>query len=140
MNARISSVAHAPPRRKGAALVEITMILPPLFLVIFVFIEFDRFLMSVHATEEAARVGCRQAILSSATQAEVEDEVKQALDPFGIKKYTLTVTPSLSSSMANGTPVTVSIKTKYDDLSWLPSPEFLTGKFITSSSTLPKEE
>ena len=115
------------------------MVLPPLFFLIFLFVEFDRFLMTVHATEEAARVGCRKAILETATLTEVEDDVRSTLRPFGIAKYTITVSPDMSSSVALGTPVTVTLELAYSDVSWLPTPKYLSGKRISSSSTLPNE-
>lgn len=115
------------------------MVLPPLFFLIFVFIEFDRFLMTVHAAEEAARVGCRKAILETATLEEVKSEVRRTLQPFGISRYSLTVSPNMSTTVALGTPVTVTINVAYRDVSWLPTPKFLGEKRLSSSSTLPKE-
>ena len=56
---------HLRPRstRRGATTVELAVVAIPLFMVVFGSIEFGRAMMSVQTLEEAARSGCRVAIL-----------------------------------------------------------------------------
>ncbi|MBT6440807.1 MAG: pilus assembly protein, partial [Alphaproteobacteria bacterium] len=66
--------ARSAPKRHGATIVEFAVVAPLLFFMIFLYIEFDRYILTVHAMKEAARVGCRVAILDGATLEEVETE------------------------------------------------------------------
>ncbi|HQZ67349.1 MAG TPA: pilus assembly protein [Planctomycetaceae bacterium] len=121
-------------------LVEFACVAPVLFLVIFFFVEFDRYLVTVHAVEEASRVGCRLAILEQSTSQEVQNSVTQILNQFGIAKYTMSITPTLPTTVEGGSPVSVKIDVAYKDVSWLPTPRFLSKKTISATSTMPKEK
>lgn len=127
-------------KRQGATLVEFAMVAPIVFFIVFLFVEFDRYILTVHALDEASRVGCRQAILENATSQEVENTVKGLLNQFGVTKYTMSVTPPLPNSLDAGSPVSVKIDVKYSDISWLPSPRFLKNTKVSATSTMPREK
>jgi Flp pilus assembly protein TadG len=126
--------------RRGATLVEFAMVAPFLFFLVFLFVEFDRYILTVHALEEASRVGCRLAILEQSTRQEVEENVAGILGKFGINKYTMTITPGLPNSLEAGSPVSVKISAAYKDVSWLPTPRFLSNKSLSATSTMPREK
>ena len=132
-NSKIRSI------RRGATIVEFALVAPILFTVIFSCIEFGRALMTTQSLEEAARSGCRIAILRGTTTTEIEEEVDRILGPTGVSNYTVTVQPTNVADAARWSPVSVIVSANFNDMSWLPLPKFLSGQTYTSSSTLPKE-
>ena len=69
----MSAVARRPfAARPGAATLEFAVVIPALFLMIFGLIEIGRGFMVCHLLENAARTGCRSAVVSGATNASVE--------------------------------------------------------------------
>jgi Flp pilus assembly protein TadG len=126
-------------RRRGATTVELAVVAIPLFLLVFATIEFGRAMMSVQSLEEAARAGCRAAILRGATGEDVEGEVIRVLGAAGIANYTVSIVPSQLSSATQWSPVSVSVSATFDDMSWLPAPEYFAGITFAGSCTLPRE-
>lgn len=128
----------ASQKRRGATAVEFAFIAPVIFLLLFACIEFCRVMMVTHTLEEAARAGCRNAILEEATSGSVEDTVESLLLQSGIDTYTLTISPDPPQSACQFEPITVSISARYADISWLP-PMYMQNKTFKSSCTLPRE-
>ncbi len=126
-------------QRNGATVVEFAIVAPVLFTVIFGSIEFGRALMTTQSLEEAARSGCRVAVLQGATTTEIETEIDRILGPAGITNRSVQVLPTNYTSSARWTPVTVTVSANYNDMSWLPLPNFFSGKSYASTCTLPKE-
>lgn len=126
-------------RRRGAATVELAVVAPLIFLLIFAAVEFGRLLMATHGLEEAAREGCRKAILANATATDVQNTVAARLATFGISGYTLTTNPSSPSSACQFEPITVRIVVPYSNVSWLPTPRFLNTIQLNASCTLSQE-
>lgn len=120
-------------------MVEFALVAPLLFTVVFGSIEFGRALLVTQSLEEAARSGCRVAVLRGATTSEVQAEVDRILGPAGISKYTLDVEPTSIVSAERWDPVTVTVTANFADMSWLPLPRFFSGRTYVSSCTLPKE-
>jgi Flp pilus assembly protein TadG len=127
------------PHRAGAAAVEFAIVAPIAFLIIFGFVEFGRAFFALHALEEAARAGCRVAILKDATSSEVQTAVTNILTPCKVSGQTVTTTPTSPATARQWDPVTVSVSVSYRNISWLPTPRFLANKTISASCTLPKE-
>ena len=126
-------------RRRGAAALEFALTAIPLFLFIFGSIEFGRALMSVQSLEEAARAGCRVAILDGSTTSDVESEVQEVMQMAGIATYTVTVDPTNPTTAAQWDPVTVNISAAFADMCWLPLPRFFLNKSFSASCTMPHE-
>lgn len=126
-------------QRRGAAVVEMAFVTPIIFLIVFSCIEFGRLLMVVHGLEAAAREGCRTAISWDSTAQDVEDIVKERMATFGIKKYSLTMDPSSPATVCQWQPIRVRVTARYDDVSWLPAPNFLKGITLSGSCSLPQE-
>ncbi len=129
-----------PGKRLGATLVEFAVVAPILFFLFVMFVEFGRYIVTLHALEEAARVACRMAVLEESTTEEVEQEATAILETFGINKYETTITPSLFTAAPAGEPVSVTIDVDYKDVSWLPAPRFLRNKSLSVTNTTPKEK
>jgi Flp pilus assembly protein TadG len=125
--------------RRGTTAVEMAIVAPLVFLLIFSSFEFARMLMASHGLEEAAREGCRQAILADATLKQVQDTVQNRLTTFGLKGYTLTVDPAQPSLACQYDPVSVNITVPYTSVSLLPTPRFLGAITLRASCTLPRE-
>ena len=125
--------------RLGAAVVEFSIVAPLFFGTVFASIELCRALMATHSLEEAARSGCRVAVLKGATTSEIDAEVRRILMPVGISTYTMQIQPANFAAEDRWTPISVTINTSFANISWLPIPTFFAGKTYTSSCTLPKE-
>ncbi len=126
-------------QRKGATAVEFAFVAPVLFLLIFGLIEMGRTCMTLHSLQEAAREGCRRAILANTMTAEVELRVQEVLASTGITTYNVTVDPDPPSTAAQWEAVTVTVDALYNDVNWLPVPMYLGGMRLSGSSTLPRE-
>jgi len=66
-------------KRKGAAMVEMAVVLPIFFMVVLGIVEFGRAMMVGQLATNAAREGARLAILDGSTNTEVEDSIKDFL-------------------------------------------------------------
>jgi Flp pilus assembly protein TadG len=82
------------PRRRGAAVVEMAMCMPILFLLLFGCYEFARTNMIRHAISAAAYEGARTGITPGATVADVEASAKFILSTVGVRTFDITVTPN----------------------------------------------
>ena len=93
------------------------IVTPLVFTLVFAGIEFGRVLMAMHGLEEAAREGCRTAVLDDATLDDVEQAVADRLTTFGVSGYTLSTDPVALESACQWEPVLVRITVPYDDVS-----------------------
>lgn len=126
-------------RRSGAAAVEMAAVMPLLIMMIFGLIESARLGMVSQLLTNAAREGCRVAVVNGTTQAQVQARVNAVLQGSGISVGTVSPTPTNWASSASGTPVTVSLSVPYRDVSWLPVPRFLGNATIRASATMNSE-
>jgi len=111
--------------RSGVAAVEFALVVPVFFLLVFALIEFGRMMMVQQSLTNAAREGCRTAILATTTNSsDVEAAVRNYLQSVmsnasNVDEVRVTVPTSLAST-ASGTDVTVSVDVDYSDVSWMP--------------------
>lgn len=109
--------------RLGAAAVEFALVAPVFFLFVFGLIELGRGVMIQQCLTNAARVGCRHAVLATTqtddqVKAVVQDHLRSAItDPSVV---TCDVSPENLFGIAPGSEVTVSVSVNFADLSWLP--------------------
>ena len=122
--------------RRGASAVEFAIVAPVFFLFIFGMIEFGRVVMVQQFLTNATREGARVGILDNSTTSEVNAAVNTYLNSANIQGATITVNPSPPSGAAYGAPVTVTVSVPFSQVSWLPSPMFLSGKTLTASSIM----
>ena len=117
--------------RRGAALVEMALVLPILLLLTFAVIEYGWLTFRASQVNQAARHGARIAVRPAATAEEVEDAVATIMDGAGLTDYTLTITPNDTATEV-GDPVTVVVSVDYGPISltgaaFVPTPETIVG-------------
>ena len=112
--------------RKGATAVEVALVAPVFFVVVFGLIENGRMLMLQHALTNAAREGCRTAGLASNVDAsKVETSVREHLTPslgniaWDTAKVRITMPGSLTD-VPSTSDLSVAVQMDYVDASWLP--------------------
>jgi Flp pilus assembly protein TadG len=117
--------------RGGAAVVEFAIVAPVFFILVFGMIEYGRMVMVQQILTNASREGARYAvILESNDTTAVQDKVTDYLESASINgSPTVTVDWPAGGSGSNQ-PITVAVSIPFGQVSWLPSPMFV-------SSTLP---
>jgi Flp pilus assembly protein TadG len=101
------------------------LVVPVFFLLVFGLIEITRMMMVQQALTNAAREGCRTAVLATTLHvSKVEAAVRKYLKSVmsnasdeGVVRVTL---PNGLASTTTGTDVTVAVEVDYADISWLP--------------------
>ena len=96
--------------RRGAAVVELAIVLPVLLLLVFGIIEFGHVAYVRHVLINAATVGARAAIVPGATEEGVKDVVDQALAAGRLDDYDIKY---------DYTPETVTLSVPYSQVSLL---------------------
>jgi Flp pilus assembly protein TadG len=140
-----------PVQRPGIAAVEMALMTPVLFAFVFGIIELSRLGMVAQSLTNAAREGCRVAVLPNDTTSDVQSRLNASLSPFGITPGTISavdtdpgtqgvwITPSNWATAPGGTAITLTIRFPFTQVSWIPSPFYLTSAVITGSATLSSE-
>jgi Flp pilus assembly protein TadG len=102
---------------RGAAAVELAILLPLLVMLVFGIVEFSIAYNKQQGLHAAAREGARYAALPTNTKSEVEDHVRDALDGVvsdaDAAAATITVNPNTTRPcdlVATGTPVVVTVE------------------------------
>ncbi len=125
--------------RRGAAVVEFAIVAPVLLLLVFGMIEYGRLIMVQQVLTNATREGARRAVLDGATTSAVTSVVTDYLSTSHISGAVITVTPNPPSNAAFGEPVTVSAQVSFSEVSWLPTPMFLSGKTMSATTVMRRE-
>jgi Flp pilus assembly protein TadG len=105
--------------QRGAAAVEMAIVLPVLVLLVFGIIQWSIYFNRLQGLQAAAREGARVAALPQSTQSDVKTKVTDALDgvlPSGATPA-ITVSPSSTNPcdlQPAGTSVTVTVKVNTD--------------------------
>lgn len=128
-------------KRLGAAAVEFAIVAPVFVLLVFGMIEYGRMVMVQQIITNASREGARKAVLDGATATDVQTTITNYMAGGGITvaSSNITVSPNPPSSAASGDPVTVTVALPFTQVSWLPSPMFLGGRNMTSSTVMRRE-
>lgn len=125
--------------RRATAAVEFAIVAPVFLLLVFGMIEYGRMVMVYQVLTNASREGARSAVLDGATTASVTSTVNTYLSSGTITGATVTVSPDPPSNAQSGDPVTVTVSIPFSQVSWLPSPMYLGGKTLTSSTVMRRE-
>ncbi len=120
-------------RNVGATTVEMAIILPVIFLITLASIELTRGSILRHVVDNAAYEACRSVIVPGATAAEANAAAAKVLNPFGIKSYSVTVTPN--PILETTTQITCRVSAPVAANMW-GAPKFLAGKNFVGQSTL----
>ena len=123
--------------RRGVATVEFALLAPIFFMIIIGLIEIGRAIMVqealTNASREGARVAGNDATMSAST---VQAAVDGCLSNASISGATTTTSPLPLSSVANGSPVTVTVSIPYGQVSWVPSSWFFKGQSLKAKSVM----
>ena len=128
-------ILHRARDQRGAAAIEMAIVLPILILLVFGIIEFSIYFNRLQGLQAAAREGARVAALPQSTQSDIKAKVTSALSGVlpNSQAPVITVNPSsgnpcdLKSSDARVT-VTVKANTDLDIPLWGNQTVMLTGK------------
>lgn len=130
------------PRRRGAHLVEFALVAPIFFAFVFGMIDLGRGFMVSSLLTNAARAGCRTAVLPGKTNDDVKTAVTNTLKGQGVNGSTTTITVAGGASDVSGAEtgemVTVTVAVPATNVLWLPMEKFLNGT-ITGQFAMPHE-
>jgi Flp pilus assembly protein TadG len=127
------------PRRRGAAVVELAITAPLLFLLVFGMIDVGRAVMVQNLITNAARDGARSAVLDGAEAEEIATRIEQYLVDSSVNGASATVTPNPLSLADLGDPVTVTVQVPFSAVSWLPSTFYFQGTELTATVVMRRE-
>jgi Flp pilus assembly protein TadG len=125
-------------RRRGVAAVEFAIVAPIFFMLVIGIIEVGRAIMVQQVLINASRVGARRAVMLSSSEQATIDAVTEFTSGVGVTSVIASVTPDPGTA-ASGTAITVSTSVNFANVSWLPTPWFMGGKVLNSSSVMRKE-
>ncbi len=124
--ARITCVrSNARRRRLGTASVEFGLVAPVFLLLVFGLFEFGRLTMIQQAMTDAARSGCREAVLATTRNSDdVEAVIRAHLGVFfsGADDPAICqiqLTPSDLQQIPRGTEITATVEVACGDVSWI---------------------
>jgi Flp pilus assembly protein TadG len=120
------------------AAVEFAIVAPLFFMLVVGIIEVGRALMVQQVLINASRVGARQAVTLSSTQAAVIDAASDYSEGVGISGVDVVVTPDPAVADP-GDAITVSVAINFSEVTWLPAPWIMGGTRLSSSSVMRKE-
>lgn len=119
--------------RRGAALIELAIVMPVLLMVVFGIIEFGQMTYVRQTLISAANVGARRAILPGATEAIVKDATELALVDGGLDASDVNIVYT-SGVGPDDLRETVTVSVAYGDISLLGG---IYGEFtLTSACTM----
>lgn len=135
----ISTNSCKPARRRGTATVEFAVIAPVFFLLVLGIIEIGRMTMVQEILINAAREGARMAIVPGKTDAQVTTTIDNYLAASSISGHSRSVSPSLATSPASGTAITVSVSVPCTSVSWLGNTTWFGGNNLSAFVVMIKE-
>jgi Flp pilus assembly protein TadG len=128
-------------RRRGNAVLEAALVLPILLALAFGTVEFGYFFYVKNNLQGAAREGARAAIPATATNADVNAAVANAMTTFGLQSsgYTVSITPSNVSGQAAGTPISVTVQCTWGAVGVRPLQLISSDKTVAGKAVMRKE-
>jgi Flp pilus assembly protein TadG len=130
-------------QRRGATAVEMALVAPLFFLFALALIEFSRIALVKQALTDAARAGCREAVLATTLSHEevesvIRDNLRAILADTHVDSCQVTLSHTDFSNVQRGTEITASIEVDCSDVSWI-SPRYGDGVMIRAESTMNRE-
>lgn len=134
--------------QRGAAAVEFAVVAPVFMLLIFGMIEYGRMVMVQQVLTNASREGARQAILEGATESGVRQVVKDYVGPAQIPVTDADITfmvgdPPAAAALSTadfGDPIQVKVGINFGQVSWLPSPMYLSSSTRMEAASVMRKE
>lgn len=125
--------------RRGAVIVEFVVAAPVVLTLVCGWLDYERLAEAQRCVEAAAGAGAEVAVREGATAARVAAAVDARLSQAKLRGPVVTIDPDLSYSSDCGALVTVTVSVPFSQVSWLPSPMFLSGKTLTASTVMRRE-
>ncbi len=138
-------------KRRGAAMVEMAIVLPIFFLVVLGIVEFGRAMMVSQLVTNSAREATRLAIIDGQTNTTVTTWVKDFMSTtVGVAASDVTVAITVTPAEGNPDPanqvgdaksrdlVTVNVSVPFDKVSYVPG-SYLNGKNLSARSAMRHE-
>ena len=124
--------------RRGAALVEFSLVLPLMLMLLIGSIEVGRGINVRHTLSEAARAGARiYSLKKRKTEADARAAIAQVMKEGKLNEYTVTFDPDPLLPVVQSEPVTVTVAVRSEDALWNSSPWFMKGRTISSTCVMP---
>jgi len=133
-------------QRMGTLTIEMAVVAPVIFLIVFGSVEFCRMMMVRHALTDAARQGCRHATLATTqTAADAEAVLREELQGViasdvaqDTARMRVDFSPNFIQVPGRGTEITVGVEVDCADVTWLPA-LFMAGARIRGTATMTRE-
>ena len=132
-------------QRRATTAVEFALVAPLFFMLVLGIIEFGRAFMVMDLLNEAARVGCRVAIIEGTSSAQIKQAATDFLTSSGINGEGVGVSVNdapvdtvEAQSMPAYTEITVVVSIPVSSFTWLPNGGFLSGS-LTGQFTMRRE-
>ena len=133
--------------RRGTAVMEAALIFPFLIVLSFGSVEFGHYFFVKHSFQGAAREGARAGITPGATNTEVINAVKLAMDSAGFaqNKYTVSIRNAADTANVNVSSVTppasilVKVSANWGTVGIRPFGWIDSGKLVVGSTVMRKE-
>jgi len=94
-------------RRRAAAAVEMAVVSPILFTLLLGIMEYGRRFMVYQTLVQAAREGCRTAVLQGSTEDDIRNRVSAYMRAAGLPNYVITITRATAADPTETVRVTV---------------------------------
>lgn len=125
---------------KGAALVEMAIVLTLLVVLTFAVMEYGWMFFRIQQVSAAAREGVRDAVVPDATVADVINNVNTLMAAWGLDAGSVDISPANIEELEPGEPVTVTVSVPYASVQLLGMPGlFPTPTMLTSRVVMAKE-
>ena len=137
---RLASTKKRRERRRGAAAVEMALILPIFLGLVLAQLESSRLGMVAQLLTTAARDACRIAVIQGATSTDVSNQISGDLagSNLSVPPVSYTITQGFDTATF-GTPITVTLSVPYSQVGWFPTPYYLKTATVVGSATMIKE-
>ncbi len=147
---KLSRNQHA---RRGAAMVEMALVLPVFLMIILGIIEFGRAMMISNLVTNAAREGARMAVLDGSTNTDVTSAIETFLQSAigsGLSTSDIDVTITVTAAPGNTNPqnnvanssskdlITVKVQIPFDKVALLPG-DYLAGRQLVGQCAMRHE-
>ena len=127
---------------------EFAVVAPVFVLLIFGMIEYGRMVMVQQMLTNASREGARRAVLEGATESDVRQVVTSYLSPAHIPVTDSDITimigdPAAAAALSSadfGDPIHVKVGINFGQVSWLPSPMYLSSNTRMEAVSVMRKE
>jgi len=123
--------------RRGTVTVEMALILPFIFTIIFGCLEFSRMNMIRNTSKNAAYKAARVGVVPGAQVANVTATAQNLMQVIGVNNATITVSPNPITD--DSTSVTVTVSAPMNGNMFF-TPIFVRNKIVTNTCTLNRED